>query len=175
MVMTSITLPYANPQGMFVKSPLASTFAGDLLIATVPDFQDYSTGCLARVSVSATPVAKCAITNQALAGFPTHMDIDPTGGVLWIADDSYDASFTAFGTLRGFDLSTGMLWSAPVSPTAQLVVDVAACPDGQVVVADHTTNAAGLRVYSNTTERTTAPLAIGLPPTFGNSMICADK
>jgi hypothetical protein len=40
------------------------------------------------------------------------------------------------------------------------------------VVADGTFGTSGLRVYKDSAELTTAPLAIGLPPTFGNAVVC---
>ena len=75
------------------------------------------------------------------------------------------------GTLKSFDLKTGGA-IASLSPSTQMVQDVAACSDGSVVIADGTFGMAGLRVYKAGVETTTAPLAIGLPPTFGNALVC---
>jgi YVTN family beta-propeller protein len=175
---SSVTLPYANPQGLFVKSPPSSTFGGDLLIATSPSFTDYTTGCVARVSTGAEPAASCAITNHVLSGYPTHMDVQASGNasILWMAVGSYNADFSKqFGNLQGYDLMAGALWPSPLSPTSQLIVDVAVCSNAAIVVADRTMNSSGLRVYENAMEKTTSALPIGLPPTFGNSLVCADR
>jgi hypothetical protein len=170
---TSVTLPYKNPQGMFVRAPETSTFTGDLLIATVPNFGDLTQGCLARVSVGATPTASCAIGNDTVGGFVTHASVQEVGGMqmLWMA---VSTSFTA-GDLRAFDLMTGTLWSAPISAAGQMITDVAACPNGSIVATDAKTGAAGFRVYKDGMETTTAPISLGLPPGFGNGLVCVDK
>src|SRR5690606_1717033 len=56
---TSVTLPYPNPQNLFVRSPEGSTLGGDLLIGLTPSFVDYSDGCIARISTGATSTAAC--------------------------------------------------------------------------------------------------------------------
>jgi DNA-binding beta-propeller fold protein YncE len=172
-VTATLDLPFANPQGLFVATPAGSHLGGDLLIATAPSFTDYATGCVARITPGATPKANgCAITNLAADGFPAHMDVDASAAILWIAMTHYDASFNATGALRGYDLATGELWAAPISKAGQLIVDVAACPDGKVVVLDHTKDLDGIRVYTAASEVTTTPVAIGLPPGFGNGVAC---
>lgn len=169
-VRTTVTLPYKNPLGFFVQTPASSTYAGDLLIPTVPDFDHYMTGCLARITPGATPTATCAITNQALGGFVTEASI---GDKLWLSV-VVDMSFsTVSGQLRPVDLATGTL-GASASPTTEQIGDVAACPDGSVVAIDSKMNAAGVRVYSGTTERTTQAVAIGLPPIFAGGVVCYD-
>jgi DNA-binding beta-propeller fold protein YncE len=175
---TAVTLPAENPQNYFVRTPESSMLGGDLLIPLVPSYNDYSTGCVARVSTGSTPTASCAdgLSNMDLGGFQAHLDVAPDGTVLWIVVSTLDDNFeNPTGSLRGFDLTTGTLWSAALSPTTQLINDVAACPDGSVVVVDRTMDAAGLRVYgSDTTERTSAAMAFGLPPSFGNNVVCYD-
>lgn len=175
-VRTTITLPFANPQNMFVRSPMDSTFGGDLLIATVPDFQNYSTGCLARVPV-AGGTSTCGLTNAMAHGFQSHSDVYKGGGVeyLVMAVGSYDASFNASGNLQVLDLQTGSLWAMPLSATGEVIVDVAACPDGTIIAADHKMNASGLRVFTSTHEITTTPLSIGMPPSYGNNLVCYDR
>ncbi|MDB4958422.1 MAG: hypothetical protein JWO36_5991 [Myxococcales bacterium] len=170
---TSVTLPYKNPQGMFVRTPTDSMLFGDLLIPTAPYYGDLTQGCLARVSVGATPAASCAITNAAVGGYETHVDVQVVDGaeMLWMA---VSTSFTA-GDLRAYDLKTGSLWAMPVNAAMQQITDVAGCPDGSVVATDAKMNAAGFRVYKDGVEKTTAAISIGLPPGFGNGLICADK
>jgi hypothetical protein len=172
-MITSVNMSYKNPAGFFTRAPEASTYAGDLLIATIPDYQNYATGCIERVSTAATATVSCGLTNQEIGGFANALAVSPDGAMLYIAADTYDATFKQTGALRGFDLETGMLWTAPLSATAQVIVDVAACPGGDVVAADKTMNAAGLRVWRDTTERTTDAMSIGLPPTV-NALVCYD-
>jgi hypothetical protein len=174
-VVASFALPYKNPQNMFVPTPAASLYGGDLLVSTIPDFQDYSTGCIARVTTGPTPGANgCAVTNAALHGFLTHGDVQQVadGALLWMAVGAYDASFNASGWLTRLDLTSGAVDAQPVSPSTELVVDVAVCPGDRIIVADHTFGASGLRVYQGGVERTTAPLPIGLPPAYGNNTVC---
>jgi hypothetical protein len=174
-VTTTITLPTPNPYNFIVQSPESSVFGGDLLIPMLPSFTDYSTGCIARVSTGAAPAASCAtgLANADLPGTVIHMDVSHDGSMLWMAVGTLEPDFSnPTGTLRGFDLASGTLWDAPVSPSTQMIQDVAACPDGSVVVADGTFGTSGLRVYKDSAELTTAPLAIGLPPTFGNAVVC---
>jgi len=169
-----VDMNYKNPYGFFVRAPEGSTYTGDLLIPSVPSFSNYATGCLERISTGETPTVGCGLTNQQLAGFANKLSVAADGSLLYIAVGTYDNTFSnPTGTLKGFDLASGMLWAAPVSPTTQMIVDVAACPGGDVVAMDQTFNAAGLRVWHDTMERTTAPISIGLPPTV-NALVCYD-
>jgi hypothetical protein len=172
-MVTSLAMNYRNPYGFFTRAPAGSTYTADLLIPTVPSFTDYATGCLERISTGTTPASGCGLTNQQMGGFANKLSVAPDGSLLYIAVGTYDANFNATGALKGFDLETGMLWTAPVSPTSQLIVDVAACPGGDVVAMDQKMNAAGVRVWRGTTERTTEAKSIGLPPTV-NALVCYD-
>jgi hypothetical protein len=146
------------------------------VIGLAPSFEDFSIGCLVRVSTGATPAASCAITNMALGGYANRVEPSSDGSLLWIVvdgDAEVGAGFMPFGKLRGYDIAADLLWDGSVSPDTQLVVDLAVCPGNQVVVSDRPmTGASGLRVYDSTVELTTAPLDIGLPPTFGNGIAC---
>jgi hypothetical protein len=95
--------------------------------------------------------------------------------MMWLAITTIDSSFmNPTGTLKAFDLEEGTMWP-PVSPTTQLIVDTAACPDGSVVTLDRKKDVAGIRVYGkDTVERTTDPLTFGLTPLFGNNTLCYD-
>jgi DNA-binding beta-propeller fold protein YncE len=175
---STVTLPSTNPLNFFVKTPATSVFDGDLLIGLSPSFSDYSTGCIARVSTGSTPTAKCAegLDNSEVGGILTHMDISADGKLLWMAVNTNSADFSvSTGTLEGFDLDTGMLWTMPVSKDTQLITDVAACPDGSVIAVDRTMDAGGFRVFDKDfKERTTTALPFGLPPLFGNNTLCYD-
>ena len=172
-VTRTFDLPDPNPTGLFARTPATSLYGGDLVIGLVPDYQNFATGCLARVAVGPTPAANgCAATNSDLGGYANHVSVDPDGLLLWVAVDGFDASFHPFGKLRGIDFESGAIWEWSVSPDAQVIVDVAACPGGMVVVADRATGATGIRVYEGIEERTTTPLDIGMPPAFGNNIVC---
>jgi hypothetical protein len=172
-VRTTLSLPFKNPQGFFIPTPASSTFAGDLLIETVPAFDTYTMGCLARIKPGTTPTATCSVTNMALGGFITDASINDK---LWLSV-IVDMNFaTVSGKLRSVDLSTGMLATDSVSPTTEQIGDLAACPDpdNTVVAVDSKMNAEGVRVYKGTTERTTAAVPIGLPPIFSGGIVCYD-
>ena len=167
-VRTTVALPYANPQNLMTRAAQGGMFGDDLLISLVPDFQDYTSGCLAYVTVGATPTAGCTATNQQLGGFVDHADVD-AAGQLWLAVGAYDASFTPSGKL--VTMSNDGTLGASVSASGEVIVDVAACPDGSVIAGDAAANATGLRVYANGAERTTAALPIGETP-GGNGLAC---
>lgn len=168
---TTVTMPAGNPTGFFERAPAGGAFDGDLLIGTVPDFVDYSTGCLVRVSTGATPTATCGPTNQALAGYVNRVAIGDDAA--WAAVTSFDAQFNGAGALVRVDLATGTAGAA-LTPTTQVIQDVASC--GQYVFAtDKAAGADGLRVFDTggtVTELTTAPLDLGLPPSFGSGLAC---
>lgn len=173
-VATSFDLPAENPFSLFARTPTTSVFGGDLVIGLVPSFSDFSTGCLARVSVGASPAANgCAATNADLGGYANHIEASPDGAMLWVAA----AGFTTgpLGLLRGIDLVSGALWDSPLSPPSQLIVDLAVCPGphaGGIVVASDTGATKGVRVYDNAVEVTTDPMPIGLPPANGGNIVC---
>jgi hypothetical protein len=175
---TTVTLPGLNPQNYFVKTAESSVFGGDLLIGLSPDYVDYSTGCVARVSTGATPTATCAagLANSDIGGVITHMEVSANGTLLWMAVNTNNADFSVTsGALRGFDLTEGTLWESPISAATELITDLAACPDGSVVAIDRTMNASGFRVFGpDLVERTSDALPFGLPPLFGNNTICYD-
>ena len=169
---SSVTLPYMNPFGFFVRSPETSTFTGDLLIPLVPDFSTGLTGCVARVSTGATSTAACAITNQDMGGFASKVDVAPAGDLLWLAVQTPPFA-TLVGKLRGYDLDSGLLWDGAISAADELISDVAACPGGDVVAMDATFGTSGMRVWTDLQERTTRVLPIGLSP-VALGLICYD-
>jgi DNA-binding beta-propeller fold protein YncE len=174
---TSITLPSTNPQSFIIQTPASSIFGGDLLVPLTPSYSDYTTGCTARVSTGASPTASCAagLTNMDVGGLVAHSEVSTDGKLLMMAITTIDASFmNPTGTLKVFDLEEGTLWPA-LSPTDQLIVDAAPCPDGSIVTLDRKKDVAGIRVYGkDTKERTSEPLSFGLTPLFGNNTLCYD-
>jgi hypothetical protein len=164
-----------NPNGQVQRTPEDSVFGGDLLVPAVPDYIDYSQGCLARVSVGAGAAANgCVVTNQALGGYPKRVAVSEDGATLWVNVAGYgNPDFTApFGRIVGVDLATGQVGS-PITPAAQLIGDLATCPGGWLVAADVTPTASGVRVYLGGAEVTTAPLDIGTAPSIaGNNAVC---
>ena len=173
-LITSVAMDYGNPYGFLERAPDDSVYAGDLLISTVPSFNDYATGCVERVSTGATPTVACGVTNQQLGGFANRLAVTADGSMLYVAVGTYDASFNEGGSLKGFDLESGTLWPGAVSAPSQLITDVAACPGGDIVATDKTLNAGGLRVWRDTSERTSSPLPIGMPPRSVNALACFD-
>jgi hypothetical protein len=172
-VRTTISMPETNPAGFFHQSPASSTFGGDLLISAVPSFDTFTSGCLVRVTPGQTPTASCAtgLHNSDLGGFVNGIAF---GDKLWLSVVVDENFATASGQLREVDLSSGALASTPVSPASEQITDLAACPDGSVVTIDSTMNATGVRVFKSGTERTSSPLAIGLPPIFSSGIVCYD-
>jgi hypothetical protein len=169
-VRTMVTLANLNPFGVFERMPAEA--GGDLVIPTVPDFVDFSTGCIERITPGETPAAAgCVVSNQALDGFAASVDFQMLGStpMLWAIVSKFDSE--ARGNLQGYDLAIDELWPEPISPPAQVLVDVAICPDS-VVVADQAMAANGLRVYRNGLEVTTAPLSVGLRPSANRGLVC---
>ncbi len=160
-----------NPFGLFERMPTSA--GGDLVIPTVPDFSDFSTGCVERFSTSGSPVGLgCGATNAQLGGFAARIAFQEIDGELiqWMVASSFDTA--PRGNLQGFSVGTGALIGAPISPGTQVLVDVATCPDNSIVVADATLATNGLRLYANDAEVTTTPLAVGLKPGSPHGLTC---
>jgi hypothetical protein len=172
-VRTTFALQNENPFGMFERMPLA-TGSKDLVIPSVT-FGTFATGCVERIATGGSPGSRgCIVTNQALAGFVTRIEMQIAAGtpMLWMVVGNGQFGAGARSSLMGFDLETNTLWMQPVTPPNQLLVDVAACPNGALVVADQTMTSNGLRVYENGLEKTTLPLAIGMKPNSSRGLVC---
>ncbi len=169
---TAIEMPAKNPQNLIVRTPVASEFAGDLLIPTA-DYKTATNGCLVRVTPGPNPSATCAIQHIDLQGTATHVDVIETSSPLLLLSVTSNFTFgSEDGQLRVFDLESLQLWSGSISPPTQVINDVAACPNGKIVVADKS-GSGGLRTYSASAgELTSTALSIGLPPGGGNQLAC---
>lgn len=171
-VKTTFALANANPLGVLEQLP-AGVLGGDLVIPTVPSFTDSSTGCIERIQAGAAPKANgCVVSNQALGGYAKRLDVQDRSGtpLLWLIVRKFDT--VPRSNLQGYDLMTSELWPSPISPPAQILVDLAVCPNGMIVVADQTMADNGLRVYDGITEQTAAALPIGLRPGSSHGLAC---
>lgn len=168
-VRATVTLGHVNPFGMFEQIPARAPHGGDLIIPTI--FFADGTGCVERVTPGAAPTASgCLVSNADLGGYVSRatFQVDDTSAVMFVSVP------TVFphAILRAFDMPSNALWSGPLSASAQTIGDVAACPAGQVVVADTTMDTNGLRLYVGAVEQTTAALPIGLPPKSTHGLVC---
>jgi DNA-binding beta-propeller fold protein YncE len=169
-IKATLTLGHKNPFGVFERIPAsAPTGAGELLIPTVL-FADGS-GCVERITTGAPPAAAgCLVNNADLGGYASRIafQIDKEGAITWIAaPTTYPKA-----DLRAYDMTISLLWAGPINAKAEAIGDVALCPSGELVVADTTLNANGLRVYDGAAELTKAALPIGLPPTSTHGLVC---
>jgi hypothetical protein len=161
-----------NPLGAFEQRP----DTGELVIATVPDFTDFSTGCVERIDTRAsTPTSLgCGVTNLELGGYASRIAFQSIDGAViqWMVAASLDENFSPQGNLQGIDLTNDTL-IGPVSAGTQVLVDVAVCRDqSTIIVADASLATNGLRAYSNEIEVTTEALAIGLKPGSFHGIDC---
>jgi len=164
----TVTLSHKNPFSLFEQIPANAPHPGDLLIATTEDFG--TTGCIERIATGATPsFAGCVVDNAMLGGYPTRMDFEIVPGLamVWSAVSIPPTpSAPPRADLRGYDLMTSSLSSAPINPATEVIGEVVHCPEGQVVVIDTTKDDNGLRVYENAAEKTAAVLPIGIKVSF---------
>jgi hypothetical protein len=170
-LVSSFELPDKNPIGYLVSVP---AWNNDLVIGLAPSFQDFATGCLARITTSGTPAAAgCAVTNAALGGVANHYELSPDGMSLWIDATAYDKDFNLSGKVVTLDLGTKQLGPAPMTPPSMVATDLAACPNGYAVVVDGTIGKAGVRIFQPDGKETTAGAEdIGRAPGFGNNTVC---
>lgn len=168
-VRTTLELSTPNPFGAFTELP-----GGMGLVIPTFDFLSPTSRCLERVAVSPPAASGCFIDNADVGGYVVRtavQRIDMTD-MLWLVVNNGDFQ-NERARLWGYDLTTSTLWPDPLTPETQVLTDVAACPNGMVVVADKTMAANGLRVYQNgTAEKTTAPIAVGLRPQSSPALAC---
>jgi hypothetical protein len=164
-VSTSFNLMNENPVGEFHLMP-----NGDLAIETANYTADTS-GCIEQITTTGTPAsAGCLVTNATLGGTVNRFEIQENAGsdtLLWlsIADIGFSSQ-----TLYSYDLTTSKL-SAAISPSSEAIGDLAICPDGTIAVTDQTMGA-GVRLYKNSKEVTTAALPVGLDTDSNYALVC---
>jgi hypothetical protein len=169
-VRTAVQMPVANPQNEFVQLPDM-----DLMIAAEPldSGSDETKGCVVRVTPGTTPAIACQLQNTDLNGIVNHMALKPAPNpLLYIAVEAFDFSGASLST---WDVLNASALTNNVSPSTETITDVAVCPDNTIIAADQNATLNGLRIYTGTTEVTTMPLPIGLPPGDGNGLVCYDR
>ncbi|HEX2688423.1 MAG TPA: hypothetical protein VHN14_17455 [Kofleriaceae bacterium] len=171
----TMTLVHKNPFTLFEQIPANAPHGGDLLIATSEDFA--APGCIERIATGVMPsAAGCMVDSAKLGGYVTRIDFEIDNGLamVWSAVSIPTTPPAApRADLRGYDLMTDALWSAPINPTSEVIGEVVHCPGGQVVVVDTTMNASGLRVYEDAAETTTAVIPVGIAVTFSpHGLVC---
>ncbi len=179
----TITMMTNNPIALFEQIPLAAPHGGDLLLPTI----DFGTGlgCVERIATSGTlGSAGCVVDNSALGTFAFASRVafyapEFTGPVapivvtplMYLGVSSYPMGF-----VRNYDLASDMMLPGALTATTQVVGDLALCPGGELVIADNppppSTAPNGLRVYQGATEKTAAPLPIGLKPASSHGLVC---
>ena len=164
--------------------------AGDLLVGTVDfRFGNNNAGCIERITTGATPTAAgCMINNTALSGgFASRLEVSlptttsPSAHVIPAPTLFFlvpRADFSG-GDVRTVDLVGETLAADAYNTAGQALGDVAACPDGTIVVAENPpfgapANAAqGVRIYNSAkNEATTLAIRIGLKPTSSRGLVC---
>ena len=175
-VVDTLTLTFGNPFSFLQPTDSAGPFGGDILIATVPSFGDYTNGCIERISTGATPaVGSCLVANATLSGYVSSLaEVDGSLATTVTTCNGGDCFGTPptsqILTVAGDGTPSGAGWL----PADSVPSSVASCPTGQALVADNNFAATpGIRVYDSAgVEITSAPLDIGLPPAFFNGIIC---
>lgn len=166
----SFALTSPNPIGLLTQSPASSAFQGDLVIPTV-NFNDGS-GCIETVGLDGTAKG-CIVHNNDLAGYASRVEFEtlPDSSIVMLM--VVPASDFVHSSLKGYDVAGGTLWTAALTPSTEVVGDVAVCPNNAFVTTEKQKTAAnGVRIYENMTEVTTAPLAIGLNPQSQQGAVC---
>jgi len=182
-IRSTLTLATNNPIALLEELPVTATFAGDLLLPTI----DFGTGlgCIERIAVGTMPAAAgCLIDNSTLGTFAFASRVaiyapeftGPAARIIPTPLMFVGVSSYPDGKVVGYDLITDAVFTDPVTPMAQVIADVATCPNGELVVADNppppSTAANGLRIYLGATEQTAAPLAVGLRPASSHGIVC---
>lgn len=169
-VTATLRLSTANPIAQLEQIPAGAPHAGDLLLPTVT----FATGvgCVERITPGATPAAPgCLVTNADLGGYASRLTFQIESGIAYML-----ISVPRFpnADLKLYDLASELVWAGSISPATQVAGDVVVCPSGEMIVADTTTGSNGLRIYFGTSELTTSPLAVGLPPMSTRGLVCYD-
>jgi len=164
----TITLTTKNPLGFLELAPSTSPLAGALVVPTI----DFATGngCVEAIPTDGSTTTTCIVQNTALGGFANRVDFRGTGAAMtmWM---SVSATYPD-ANVQGYDFSTHALFPAIVTPVAEHITDIAACPHDRYVMADQTMNASGIRIRDASTEVTAAPLDVGLAPKSSHGIVC---
>jgi hypothetical protein len=174
MSIATFSLQHPNPAGLFEALP-----DGNLAIPTMvfsngsgSGIGSAGEGCIEKVTTSGTPAsAGCIVLNSAmgpLGSYATSFAITADGKTMMMAVSAPDFVHAA---LMPFNLSTGSAGAA-LSPSSEVIGDVATCPDGDIVVTDTGSASNGLRFYAATTEKTTAPINVGINPKAAHGLVC---
>jgi hypothetical protein len=185
-----LDLATSNPFSLLEQIPDSSKHAGDLLVGTVDfRFGNNNAGCIERITTGATPtVAGCMVNNTAMSGgFASRLEIalpmttSPSAHVIPAPTLFFlvpRADFSG-GDVRTLDLVGEELVADTYNNEDQALGDVAACPDGTIVVAENPPFGApanapqGLRVYNGArNEATNLAVRIGLKPTSSRGLVC---
>lgn len=169
-VRATLTLGHDNPISLLEQVPPGAPHAGELVVGTEL-FDGSNTGCVERITPGATPQASgCLVDNADLGGYASRIAFEADAG----GSISFFAVPTTFpqADLRALDMSTGMMRSGALNASTEIAADVVVCPGGQIITADTTMKADGLRVYQGGAEKTTAALPIGLPPASTHGLVC---
>jgi len=167
----TMTLTYQNPFSLIERVP-GGAMSGDLVVATVGDFSG-ATGCAERFTPGSTPTYQgCLAQDTDLGGYVNRIDfltLQNNDTLMWLAV----AEAFPNAALRGYDLGTQLLWTDPLSPSTEEIIEAVACPDGSIVVSDGTTGSTGLRLYnSGAVEQTTSALSMGIAHVSGHGIAC---
>ncbi|HEX8109923.1 MAG TPA: hypothetical protein VF516_19465 [Kofleriaceae bacterium] len=170
-VRASLTLGHDNPFSLLEQVPAGAPHGGELVVGTVKFDDGSGAGCVERIVPGATPqAAGCLVDNADLGGYASRIAFQSdAGGALGLF-----AVPTTFpkADLRALDMPTGMLRSGALNASSEIAADVVVCPGDQIVIADPTMDANGLRVYQGSMEKTTAAQPIGLPPASTHGLVC---
>jgi hypothetical protein len=173
-VKASLTLGHENPFSLLERIPPGAPHAGDLVVGT-ERFADNG-GCVERITTGGAPgAAGCLVDNAELGGYASRIDfqVDGASSVTFLAvPGPFLPMMPPTSALRALDMPTSLLWSGPLNVTAEVIGDLVVCPEGEIVVADTSFPASGLRIYDGTKETTAAALPVGLPPASTHGLVC---
>jgi DNA-binding beta-propeller fold protein YncE len=160
---TTLELVHENPFDFMVAR-------GDrLIVSTVPDFFG-SAGCLEQIVPGPTPrVEPCLVENSAIMGLIGSIAVGPSE--TYLAVSRYDVDFKQTAQIRRLD-AAGALMPVAMTPPTQIPTDVAYSPTGHLLYRDDAVKALRVIDLATSTEITTAPLDIGLPPAYVNALAC---
>jgi DNA-binding beta-propeller fold protein YncE len=152
----TIALANVNPFSEIQLDPAT----GDLYVACVGGWGE-ADGGVEWVSPDSMASGGTSLSGVDAGGDITDVEIVSSDRAYAIVAD---ASFAT--KLIAFDPRSGRVVATVHAPGDYVLQDIELAPTGDVVLADRTATAPGLRLYDAATgvERTTAPIDVGLPP-----------